>query len=147
MRKIYHVDLTEAEQSELREITSKRALNSAVVKRAYILLAADRNGEKRWRDEQIASTYDVKLRTIERLRARFVSDGFQTVVKGKAREYNGVRVFDGEVEAKLIALRCSEPEAGHSRWTLRLLSDKMVQLEYVESMSHETVRTMLKKMK
>ena len=147
MRKIYHVDLTEAEQSELREITSKRALNSAVVKRAYILLAADRNGEKRWRDEQIASTYDVKLRTIERLRARFVRDGFQTVVKGKAREYNGVRVFDGEVEAKLIALRCSEPEAGHSRWTLRLLSDKMVQLEYVESMSHETVRTMLKKMK
>ena len=147
MRKIYHVDLTEAEQSELREITSKRAMNSAVVKRAYILLAADRHGEKRWTDEQISSTYHAKLRTIERIRERFVIDGFQTVLKGKAREYNGVRMFDGEVEAKLIALRCSEPEAGHSRWTLRMLSDKMVQLAYVENMSHETVRKMLKKTK
>ena len=147
MRKIYHVDLTESEQNELRELISKRAVNRAVVKRAYILLAADRHGEKRWTDEQIAGTYQVKLRTIERIRERFVLDGFETVLKGKAREYNGVRVFDGEVEAKLIALRCSEPEAGHSRWTLRMLSDKMVQLAYVENMSHETVRKMLKKTK
>ena len=147
MRKIYHVDLTEAEQNELRELISKRAVNRAVVKRAYVLLAADRHGEKRWTDEQIASTYQVKLRTIERIRERFVSDGFETVLKGKVREYKGVRVFDGEVEAKLIALRCSEPAAGHSRWTLRMLSDKMVPLAYVENISHETVRTMLKKTK
>ena len=147
MRKIYHVDLSKAEQKDLTEVISKRAVNSEIVKRAYILLAADRHGEKRWNDAQIASTYHVTQRTIERIRERFVMDGVQTVLKGKPREYNGARVFDGEVEAKLIALRCSDPGEGHSRWTLRLLSDKMVPLEYVETISHETVRQMLKKTK
>lgn len=145
MQKVYHVDLTEAEQKELNEIISKRAGKSEIVKRAYVLLAADRNGEKRWKDEQIASTYQMGQRTVERIRERFVMDGLQTALKGKPREYKGVRVFDGEVEAKLIALRCSEPGEGHSHWTLRLLSDKMVELEYVESISYETVRQMLKK--
>jgi transposase len=147
MQKIYHVDLSKAEQKELSEIISKRAVQSESVKRAYVLLAADRNGEKRWKDEQIASTYQVSQRTVERIRERFVMDGVQTVLKGKAREYKGVRVFDGEVEAKLIALRCSDPGEGHNHWTLRLLSDKMVELEYVESISHESVRQMLKKTK
>jgi len=110
-------------------VISKRAVHSEIVKRAYILLAADRNGEKGWSDAQIASTYQVAQRTIERIRARCVLDGVQTVLKGKPREYKSVRVFDGEVEAKLIALRCSEPGEGHSRWTLRLLSDTMVALE------------------
>ena len=100
MRKIYHIDLTESEQNELGEIIRKRAVKSAVVKRAYILLAADRKGEKGWKDEQIASTYQVKVRTIERIRERFVHEGLETVLKGKVREYKGVRVFDGEVEAK-----------------------------------------------
>jgi transposase len=144
MRKKYHVDLSDGEQKELREIISKRAIHSEVVKRAYILLAADRNGEKRWEDEQIAKTYEVAQRTVERIRERFVLDGVKTVLEGKPREYKG-RVFDGEVEAKLIALRCSEPGEGHSRWSLRLLSDKMVQLEYVEAISHESIRQILKK--
>ena len=93
MRKIYHVDLSKAEQKDLTEVISKRAVNSEIVKRAYILLAADRNGEKRWNDAQIASTYHVTQRTIERIRERFVMDGVQTVLKGKPREYNGARVL------------------------------------------------------
>ena len=81
MRKIYHVDLTEVEQKELTEVISKRAVKSEIVKRAYILLAADRQGEKRWSDAQIASTDQVAQRTIERLRERFVLDGVQTVLR------------------------------------------------------------------
>lgn len=150
MRKIYHVDLSEAEQKQLQEIISTRSSKSEVVKRSYVLLSADRNGCKHWRDYEISTTYGVSRRTVERLRERFVEEGLAIALYGKPRLRSKDRTFDGQVEAHLISLRCSEPSEvvpGRSAWTLRLLSDTMVELGYVESISHESVRQMLKKTK
>jgi len=150
MVKKYHVDLTDAEREELNTIIRSRTQTSEVVKRSYVLLSADRNGDKCWSDLEISSTYGLKQRTVERIRQRFVEDGFQVVLKGKERLYKKARKFDGQTEAQLISLRCSEPSevvAGRSSWTLRLLSETMVSLDYVEKISHEQVRQMLKKTK
>ncbi len=83
----------------------------------------------------------------ERTRRRFAEDGFDTAVRGKKREIFKEKILDGETEAHLIALRCGEPPSGYAGWTLRLLSDKMVELEYAERISHESVRQILKKTK
>ena len=147
MRKFYHVDLTQAEREKLQKIVRKRKANSQTSKRSNILLAADRLGDKCWTDEQIAKTYQVSVRTIERLRLRFVMEGLEVALKGKPRLNTDKKKFDGEVESKLIALRCSEPELGTSSWTLELLADKMVVLNYVKSISKESVRQILKKTK
>jgi transposase len=147
MAKIYHVDLTEEERSYLTSIVNKRLSTSEAVKRSSILLAADRLGEKVWKDEQIATTYLVSIRTVERLRERFVNEGLNIALLGKPRLNLDKIVFDGEVESKLVALRCSEPVIGQDNWSLRILADKMVELSYVESISHESVRQILKKTK
>jgi len=114
-------------------------------KRSYTLLAADEHGDKKWKDAQIKDAYGLSIQTIERLRRRFVEQGLQTALYGKKREVFSERTFDGRVESQLIALRCGEVPKGHSGWSLRLLADKMVELEYVESISHETVRQIFKK--
>lgn len=145
--KIYHVDLTIEEKTKLENIVKKRKSTSEIVKRSKILLSANRQGEKKWKDAEIAQQYEVSSRTIERLRQRYVLDGLTVALKGKPRLNLDKKLFDGEVEANLIALRCSVPELGRSNWTLRLLADKMVELNYVESISHESVRRLLKKMK
>jgi transposase len=143
--KIYHIDLAESEQKELQEILKKRKSTSEAVKRSKILLAADRNGEKCWKDARISQQYEVSTRTIERLRKRYVEEGLAITLKGKPRLNKDKIKFDGEVEARLIALRCSEPEGGNSGWTLELLANKMVALNYVDSISTESVRRILKK--
>jgi len=145
--KIYHVDLSSAQQSELEEIVKKRKSTSEIVKRSKILLSADRGGSKRWNDKQIAAQYEVSSRTMERLRQRYVLDGLDVALKGKQRLNLDKKKFDGEVESRLVALRCSDPAKGRSNWTLRLLADEMVALDYVESISHESVRQILKKTK
>jgi hypothetical protein len=147
MSKIYHVDLTQEEREKLSDIVKRRLSTSEAVKRSLILLAADRLGDKSWTDEQISIEYRVNVRTVERLRERLVNDGLDVALAGKPRLNLDKIVFDGEVEAKLVALRCSEPGDGRSGWTLRLLSDKMVELFYVETISHESVRQILKKTK
>lgn len=147
MAKIYHVDLSAAERAELESIVKKRKSTSEASKRSSILLAADRLGDKVWTDAEISKTYLVSTRTIERLRERFVNEGLGVALAGKPRPNLDKIVFDGEVEAKLVALRCGEPGEGRSRWSLRLLADKMVELSHVEAISHETVRQMLKKTK
>jgi transposase len=96
-------------------------------------------------DIAIAKAYDVQVRTVERLRQRFVEEGYEIALQGKKGQVEKGKVFDSRVETKLIALRCSDVPAGSNKWTLRLLSDKMVELEYVESISHESVRQLLKK--
>lgn len=143
--KVYHVDLGPHEREMLEGIVGRLKSTNVQVRRSKILLAADRNGPKKWDDGRIAAQYEVNLRTVERLRKRFVEDGLDTVLKGKPRLNLDKKVFDGEVEAKLVALRCSEPDQGRSGWTLRMLADRMVELEYVESISHESVRKLLKK--
>jgi hypothetical protein len=147
MRKKYRVNLTDGEREELKRIKDNQSAKSPVVKRAYILLAADEAGEKRWNDQQIHEAYDVSVRSVERLRARFVLEGFETALNGKKREIFKGKILTGEVEAKLISLRCSDSPEGYARWTLHLLADKMVELNYVERISHESVRQILKKMK
>ena len=147
MAKIYHVDLSQDDRDYLETILKKRKQTSEAVKRARILLAADRSGSKKWTDVKISETYEVSVRTIERLRERIVNDGLSVALEGKPREFKGERLLDGEAESKLIALRCSEPGEGRSGWTLRLLSEKMVSLSYVEHISHESVRRILKKTK
>lgn len=147
MRKKYRIHLTDQEREILRGILSKKNPHSTQVKRSYALLAADENGEKRWTDQQITQAYGISSATIERLRKRFIEDGFEIALKGKPRPINREKIFDGSVEAKLIALRCSDAPEGSNGWTLRLLADKMVELNYVESISHESVRQLLKKTK
>ena len=146
-KKIYHVDLWDEARTRLTAIVNKRLSTSEAVKRSNILLAADRLGDKGWTDAQISEKYLVSTRTIERLRERFVMEGLDIALSGKPRLNVDKIKFDGRVEAQLVALRCSELEAGESGWALRLLADKLVALSYVESISHESVRQILKKTK
>ena len=144
MVKKYIVSLMEEEQKELRGIIGKRNEKAQVVKRAYVLLGADENGEH-LSDTQIAQRYKVTVRSIEGLRKRLVEEGFAQVVYGKKRTLFKEKIFDGRVEAQLIALRCTDPPQGHSAWTLQLLADNMIRLGYVEHISYESVRQLLKK--
>ena len=115
--------------------------------RARILLKADQ-GESgpNWSDEQISDAMDVTVQTIERVRKQFVEEGFDAVLSRRPYIQKVSRKkIDGNVEAHLIAMSCSEPPAGHVRWTLRLLADKIVELGYVETISHEAIRQTLKK--
>jgi hypothetical protein len=144
MVKKYVVSLTKKEQKELSSIINRRNEKAPAVKRAYVLLAADENGE-RMCDREIARCYKVTVRSIEGIRKRFVEEGFCQVVYGKKRTVFKEKLFDGRVEAHLVALRCSAPPKGHSAWTLQLLADHMIRLAYVESISYESVRQLLKK--
>ena len=144
MVKKYIVSLTRKEQAELRSVVSRRNEKAQAVKRAYVLLAADENAENLC-DSEIALRYHLTIRTIEGIRKRFVEEGFSQVVYGKKRTVFKEKLFDGRVEAHLIALRCSDPPKGHSAWTLQLLAGQMVRLGYVESISYESVRQLLKK--
>ena len=145
--KKYHVDLSLEEQVYLKKVISRSGTSSARVKRAYSLLACDRQGDLNWGDEKTALVYHLTIVTIERLRKRFVLEGFGLALNGKKREKFMDKTFTGDIEAKLIALRCTDSPEGYNKWTFRLLSDKMVELTYVASISHETVRQILKKTK
>lgn len=146
MAKIYVIALSEEERGELQGIIHNRSLKvkGLVLKRAYMLLAADEHSEH-LSDSKIAFRYKVPVRTVELLRKRCVENGFRQALYGKPRSIFKHRTFDGRTEAHLIALRCSDPPKGHSCWTLHLLKDRMIALGYVETISHETVRQMLKK--
>ncbi|MEO8272300.1 MAG: helix-turn-helix domain-containing protein [Aureliella sp.] len=144
MVKKYIVTLTEAERAELQAVIEKRSAKSPVVKHAYVLLAADTMGAA-MNDATIATTYRVSVRSVQRLRQRFIDDGFEIALNGKPQTRFRAKTFDGAVEAHLIALRCSEPPDGYAHWGLHLLADRMVALGYVETISHESVRQILKK--
>lgn len=144
MKKLYIVTLPEAERAELQAVIKKRSAKSSIVKRAYVLLAADTLGPA-MTDAEIARQYHVSLRTVERLRERWVEHGLEVALNGKKQLNFKAKKFDGAVEAKLVALRCSEPPEGYQHWSLHLLADQMVVLGHVESMSHETARQILKK--
>ncbi len=147
MAKKYRVHLSAEEREQLAELIAARDGKNRQVKRAYALLAADENGDKKWTDQQIKQAYGLSIAGLERLRERLVLEGFKAALFGKKREVHKEKLFTGEVEAKLIALRCSDPPQGYNRWTLRLLADQMVSLEYVEHMSHWSVGEILKKTK
>ncbi len=144
--KRYIVTLTTSEQEKLREIIAKRSSKSEIVKRAFVLLSLDENREGgRLSDEQIRDNYKVGQRLIERLRSRFVLESFVIALHGKKQTRFKEKTFDGRVEAQVIALRCSETPEGYQKWSLRLLAETLAESGVVESISHESVRQMLKK--
>lgn len=145
--KKYIVDLSELERKQLLSIISKRKTTSEVVKRAYILLSCDINGENNT-DVETQKEYHIKtLATIERLRKRFVIDGFEIALFGKIRTVFLPRKFDGKTEAQLVSLRCSNPPNGYDHWSLMLLAKEMIAHNFVQNISHETCRQILKKTK
>jgi len=142
----YKVTLTKEEREELESIINKGRHTSQKYRNAYVLLNCD-EGEysEKATNSEISKILKVGMRTIDRIKKRFVEDGFDAILERKptSREYE--KKADGDFEARLIALSCSEPPKGFSRWSLRLLADKIVELQIVDSVSHETVRTVLKK--
>lgn len=145
MGKKYIVTLTQKEREELTSII-KTGKNAVKIRRSHILLGADASPEgKEMTDEAISKAYSVGLRTVERLRERFVLEGYETALNGKAANAPKFRKIDGDVEAHLIALTRSKAPDGYKQWSFRLLADKMVELEYIDSLSHESVRQVLKK--
>lgn len=145
--KKYRIHLSESERHWLSQIVDQRSKNSHQSKRAYALLGMDESGPHQMTDQQASSVYRLSIPTLERLRKRVHEHGVEVAVNGVARKPQAPHKFDGKVEAHLVALRCSTPPEGHGSWTLRLLADQMVELGYVESISHEQVRKMLKKTK
>ena len=147
MNKKYIVRLTDHEREQLDALIRKGKAAASKIKHAHILLKADADGAA-WHDEEIAAAFSVHPRTVAGIRERFVEQGLEAALHRKKQERpSRPPLFDGAAEAHLIALRCAEPPAGHARWTLRLLADKVVELDIVASASHETVRRTLKKMR
>ena len=145
MNKKYIVRLLEQERQVCQEVVKKLKGSSQKVRRAQILLKADADGLI-WTDMRIAEAFHCRVQTIENLRKRLVTEGFEAALNGKVRESPPTPpLLDGEGEAKLIALRLGKPPAGYGRWTLHLLADELVALEVVDSISIETVRQTLKK--
>ncbi len=145
MNKKFIVRLSDEERAVCREIIKKLKGSSQKVRRAQILLKADADGPA-WSDLRIAEAFDCRVQTIENLRKRLVVEGFEQALERKKRADPPTPCkLDGEAEAKLIAMRLGKPPAGYGHWTLQLLADEMVALGIVDSMSHETVRQVLKK--
>ena len=146
MKKKYVVTLTDEERGALRAMITAGKGSARKLAHARILLKAERRKRQReWQDARIAAALDVAVSTIEKVRQRFVEEGLEAalVPRPPRREYD--RKLGGKEEAHLITLACSTPPEGHARWTLRLLADRLVRLEVVDSVSHETVRRVLKK--
>jgi len=146
--KKFTVALTKDERDELERIASKGKHKSQKVINALILLGCDegRHQEKRSTNEEISRVLKTSMRKIDRVKKRFVVDGLDIALNGKKGSRVYTKKADGDFEAHLVALSCGEPPEGFSRWTLRLLADKVVELDYIDSISHETVRRILKKM-
>lgn len=143
MNKKYIVRLKKEEREYVESLISSGKSPAYKIKHAYLLLQADADGPN-WTDEAIAKAFHCHRNTVASVRQRFVEKGLEAALKRGKRLYQP-RLVDGEVEAHIIALRCSPPPEGHTRWTLRLLKDRLVELEIVPSISHETVRQVLKK--
>ena len=147
MNKKYIVRLNDEERRQLVEVITKLKGTSQKVKRAQILLKSDADGPN-WPHHQIAEAFLCRTRTVTKVCKSLVERGFEITLNGKKRNTPPrAKLLDGEQEAKIIALRLSEPPAGYSNWSLRLIADKAVELGIVESISHTTVGTTLKKIK
>jgi len=145
--KKYKVTLTAEERKSLQELIATGKAASKKLLHARILLKADASLQgPAWMDARIADAFEVSTRTVERLRERFVEQGLEAALGRKKQDRpSRERLLDGQAEARLIALACSTPPPGRARWTLRLLADRLVQLDIVDTVSTETVRRTLKK--
>ena len=144
--KQFEVVLDKDQRDYLSDLISSGVESARKLTRARILLKADK-GElgPAYDDKQIKEAVEVSIPTIERTRKTFALEGLTAALTAKKRTDTPSKKFDGEKEAHLIALVCSDPPEGHARWTLRLLADKMVELEHFSSISHEAIRQVLKK--
>jgi hypothetical protein len=145
MQKKYVVRLTDEERCELEQVVKKLKGTSQKVRRAQILLKADADGPN-WTDQRIAEAFGCRVQTVEKIRQRLVERGFRETLDGAKREKPPTeKLLNGEQEARVIALRLGPPPKGYANWTLRLLARRVVALEIVESICHETIRQTLKK--
>jgi transposase len=143
--KKYRVKLSKEQQEKLEELTRRGSISVRKYRRARVLQLADENSKLGCKkDAEVAKLADTSLATVHRVRRRFVEEGLEAALNEKARP-GKPRTFDGKDRAAVTALACSEPPEGHARWSLRLLADKLVELEIVDSISHRTVRDILKK--
>jgi len=145
-KKKYIVSLTSSERDFLEQLTKKGKIAAYKMNHARILLKADINQEGGgWIDRKISESLDIGHATIERVRQRFVEEGIEAALNRREQKKRRQKIIDGEKEAYLIAIACSETPTGKSNWTLQMLADKMVELNYVEQVSTETIRQSLKK--
>jgi transposase len=145
MHKTHIIKLTAEERAELEQWLHSGSRSARGQTYARILLKADTGPEgPAWLDSQICEAFEVSLSSVHRVRKRFAQGG-PAALNRRTSSRPRPRLLDGEQEARLVALACSSPPEGYARWTLHLLADRMVTLEYVESISYETVRRTLKK--
>lgn len=147
--KKYKVTLTAEERQELESIIQKGKHRSQKVLNALILLNCDEGSfqDSKTLNKDIASILKISMRKIDRVKKCFVEQGLEIALNGTKGQRTYAKKADGDFEAHLIALSCGDPPEGFSRWSLRLLADKVVELNYVEDISHETIRRVLKKTK
>jgi transposase len=142
----YKVTLSKEERDELMDIINKGSHTSQKFRNAYILLNCD---EGKFADKvtnaQISKVLKIGMRTIDRTKKKFIEEGFDAALERKPADRVYDKKADGDFEAHIVALCCSEPPKGFAKWSLRLLADKAVELKYAESISHETIRRVLKK--
>lgn len=146
MRK-YIVTLTQDERKYLSVLTFKGKHKSQKILNALILLGCD-EGEfqvKRSTNKEISKVLNISMKKIDRVKKRFVEDGLDITLNGRKGSRIYAKKVDGDFEAHLVALSCSEPPKGFARWSLRLLADKVIELDYIDNISHETIRQVLKK--
>ncbi len=139
----YLVVLNEEQRQHLEKITSSGKVSARQMKRAQILLKSD--GQTNWSYERITAAFDVSAVTIAAVRRAFVEQGIEVALQRKKPDREYEHALDGEGEAHLVALACSEPPAGRAKWSLRLLQDRFVKLGHADSISYETIRRVLKK--
>ncbi len=142
----YTVRLLKDEVEALQAIINKGSHTSQTFRVAYILMNCDEGKySQKVTNEQISQVLKVSMRTIDRVKKKFMEEGFEAALERRPTQRVYERKMDGDLEAKLVTLCCSEPPKGYAKWSLRLLADKMVELKYVESITHVTVRNVLKK--
>jgi transposase len=145
--KMYHVTLTDAEREQLTAIVSKGKGTARRMTRSRILLLADESrSDGGWKDAAIAQALGVHQRTVERIREKCVELGVEAALNHTRPKKTKAKLLDGAGEARLVQLACSEAPAGREDWSMQLLADRLIELEVVETISRETVRTTLKKM-
>ncbi len=144
----YTIRLKKTEVEELQKIINKGKHSTQAYRSAYILLNCDKgeySNDKRITNAEICKILRVGQRTIDRVKKKFIEEGFEEVLERRPSSQNYVKKIDGDLEAKIVTLCCSQPPEGYAKWSLRLIADKIVELQYVDYISHVSISKVLKK--
>lgn len=145
---LYTIKLSKIEVEELNKVINKGSHKSQAFRAAYILLNCDKGEHslnKEITNAEICKILKIGERTIDRVKKKFIEEGFESVLERRPSSQNYIKKVDGDLEAKLVQLCCSEPPTGYAKWSVRLLADKAVELQYIDYISHVTVSKVLKK--